>query len=955
MGLPTFSHSQTASVLALSALCLAPPIHSLQAQPRTSASGRLAPAHLRIASQTALTNDPVGVALQTPRLSWELRAAEPGARGLRQTSYQILVASTAEELAKNRGTLWDSGRVPSSQRLYIAYAGRPLASHRAYFWKVRVWDQAGSASPWSAPASWTTAILNPDEWVARWIAAAPFRSLDPQTRENQGQPAESPEPLPIFRKEFRLAGPVKSAIVFVSGLGQYELRLNGSNVTATVLNPGWTNYRKTVLYNAFDVTRQLHAGANAFAVLLGNGMYNVPAAAGRYAKFVGSFGQPKLILQLHIEYRDGTQATVVSDSTWRTAPGPITFSSIFGGEDFDARRLQRGWDQPDFAANSAWKPVIEVAGPDGSSGPPGKHLSGHPIPPIVVAERLRPARVTHPRPGVAVYDMGKNSSGWPQITTRGRAGDRVRLLPGELLAPDGTVTQASADAHPDDPVLFNYTLAGGGEERWHPRFTYYGFRYVQVETIPATAGGPVPEVLSLQTDVTHADVAVDGHFASGDELLNRIHALIDRAILSNLASVVTDCPTREKLGWLEQTHLAGYSIMTNYGVLQLYQKAADDMADDQLPDGLVPSIAPEFVAFVDAQGNSTSFRDSPEWGSAVILAPWQAYQFYGDAEILRDHYDSMVRYAAYLKSKLHDGMLSYGLGDWYDIGPRPPGESQLTGKGLTATAIYYQDLQALTATATLLGEGADADRFRSEAAQVKDSFNRHLLHRDAAGAAFYDRGSQTAQAMPLALGLVPEGLRQAVLDHLIEDIRAHSNHVTAGDIGFHYVVRALTDAGRSDVLLDMLRRTDAPSYGYQLERGATTLTEAWDANPKSSQNHFMLGHAEEWLYRGLAGIDINLSRPEPRQITLRPAFLAKVPAAAAEVHTVLGTVASSWTRTGPNIVWRVKIPAGSSATLALPAAATAISLNGETKTPASPGADLILGSGAYEIRFRLPW
>ena len=443
-------------------------------------------------------------------------------------------------------------------------------------------------------------------------------------------------------------------------------------------------------------------------------------------------------------------------------------------------------------------------------------------------------------------------------------------------------------------MLFDYTLAGG-EERWHPRFTYYGFRYVQVETIPATAGGPKPEVLSLQTDVVHDDVAVDGHFTSGVTLLNQIHALIDRAILSNLASVISDCPTREKLGWLEQTYLAGSSIMDNYGVLKLYEKVADDIAEAQLANGFVPAIAPEYVAFVDANGKSTNFRDSPEWGSASILSPWEAYRFYGDAEILKDHYDSMVRYAGYLRSRLQDGMLTYGLGDWYDIGPRPPGEAQLTGKGLTATAIYYQDLRTLAAIASLLGNEADAASFSKEAGEVRESFNSHLLHADTAT---YDRGSQTAQAMPLVLGLVPENLRQAVLDNLIKDIRAHGDHVTAGDIGFHYVVRALTDNGRSDVLFDMLSRDDSPSYGYQLERGATTLTEAWDANPGSSQNHFMLGHAEEWFYRGLAGIDVDLSRPESRQIAIRPAFLAKVPEAQAEVHTVLGIVESSWTREG---------------------------------------------------------
>jgi alpha-L-rhamnosidase len=907
--------------------------------------GLIAPENLQVASTTS----PTGIDRPTPSLSWDLRATLPGAHDLWQSAYRILVASSTEELADDRGSLWDSGRVQSSQRFYVAYGGRPLTSHQSYYWKVQIWDQAGNASAWSPSANWTTAILHPDEWKASWIAAEPDGPFQPQTRENRGHWTEPAQPLPIFRKQFRVTGPVKSAIVFVSGLGQYELHLNGGNVTGTVLNPGWSNYRKKVLYNTFDVTQRLHPGENFFGVLLGNGMYNVPGVHGRYTKFVGSFGQPKLILQMHIEYRDGSETTVTSDSSWRTASGPITFSSIYGGEDFDARRVRNGWDRPGFAEDADWRPALEVAGPDGSAGYPGRELSAHLIPPIIIAERLAPLRITRPHPGTTVYDMGQNSSGWPEILVRGRAGDRVRMLPGELLNPDGTVTQASANAGPDDPVLFNYTLAGG-EERWHPRFTYYGFRYVQVETIPAKPGGPKPQVLSLQTDFTHDDVTVDGHFTSGVKLLNQIHALIDRAILSNLASVITDCPTREKLGWLEQTHLAGYSIMDNYGVLKLYDKVADDIAEAQLANGFVPGIAPEYVAFVNAKGDSTNFRDSPEWGSASILTPWQAYQFYGDTGILRDHYDSMVRYAGYLRSKLQDGMLSYGLGDWYDIGPAPPGESQLTGRGLTATAIYYQDLQTLATTASLLGNEADATSFRNQAAQVKESFNRHLLHSETAT---YDRGSQTAQAMPLVLGLVPENLRQAVLDNLVKDIRNHRDHVTSGDIGFHYVVRALTDNGRSDVLFDMLSRDDSPSYGYQLQRGATTLTEAWDTNPRSSQNHFMLGHAEEWFYRGLAGIDVDLSRPEPQQITIRPAFLAKVPEAQAEVHTVLGAVESSWTREGSKVVWHLRIPAGSRATVTLPAAATEISMNGGTPAPPSFEGEVVLGSGRYDFRFHL--
>ena len=407
----------------------------------------------------------------------------------------------------------------------------------------------------------------------------------------------------------------------------------------------------------------------------------------------------------------------------------------------------------------------------------------------------------------------------------------------------------------------------------------------------------------------------DGIFLSSDRLLNQIHKLIDSAIENNMVSVLTDCPTREKLGWLEQTHLAGPSILYNFDLSLLYRKMAHDMRDAQLPGGMVPAIAPEFVAFVDSSGHSTNFRDSPEWGSAIILSPWSDYSFYGDAGILRDNYAAMVAYVTYLQGRARDNMITYGLGDWYDIGPGAPGVSQLTGEGMTATAIYYQDLTTLARIATILGKPEDAARFSSQAEAVKASLNAHLFHSESDN---YDRGSQTANAMALALGLVPEDHREGVLRNLVADIRKHGNHVTAGDIGFHYVVRALTDNGRSDVLYDMLMRTDSPSYGYQLKHGATALTEAWDVNPHSSQDHFMLGHAEEWFYRGLGGIDFDFGREPDKRIWIHPQIVGNIHFVTVSYKSVLGAIESHWQRSGNALHLDVVIPAGNSATISFP-------------------------------------
>jgi hypothetical protein len=732
---------------------------------------------------------------------------------------------------------------------------------------------------------------------AAWIAAVADSNTDVP-------PAKS-TPLPIFRHGFRLPGKPVSATLRISGLGQYEAHINGHGITNAVLTPGWTVYSKRVLFDTYDVTRFLRAGSNAIGVMLGNGMYNVLPDPGRYSKFERSFGQPKLIAELTVRFAGRPDLVISSGADWVTRPGPITFSNVYGGEDFDARLEPVGWDTAAFN-DSDWSKAIQVAGPGGA-------LAAETTPPVEAFETFTPVRITHPGPNLTVYDLGQNFSGWPEIAVVGRRGASVKLLAGELLGASGEVTQRSAGAAPDDPNLFTYTLRGGATakdpERWHPRFSYYGFRYVEAET-----SAPDVVIVRLTGRFLHDDVRQIGTFTSSDPLFNRIHALIDRAMLSNMVSVLTDCPHREKLGWLEESHLAGTSLNYNWDLASLYNKISNDIADSQQPNGLVPSIAPEFPVF------EGSFRDSPEWGSAAILSPWIAYQFSGDPQSLRDHYDSMRRYAAYLGSKTHEHLLDYGLGDWYDIGPGEPGESKLTTKGVTATAIYYQDLTTLARIASLTGHADDVDGYTAEAEAVKTAFNRRFFHPDTN---LYDRGSQTAQAMPLVLGLVPSGHEAAVLDNLVASIRVTQNHVTAGDVGFHYVVRALTDRGRSDVLFDMLSRTDPPSYGAQVAAGVTSLTEAWDANPNDSQNHFMLGHAEEWFYRGLAGIDFDRSRGAGEEIRIAPVIVGTLTSASVSLNSSLGRIESGWHRSDTDsdtLAMDVTIPPGARGRITFPLA-----------------------------------
>jgi hypothetical protein len=902
----------------------------------------LTPVHLT----AGMRDDPVGIDAPRPALGWNLEAPPGAVRNLRQSAYRLLVASSAGGLAQRTADVWDSGRAASAAFWQIPYAGPPLQSHTTYYWQAQVWNGDGTPGPWSKPARFTTGLLAAGDWSAKWIAAEPDRSPSSQARENQGELlSDLPPPLPVFRHDFTLRGPVSSALLFVSGLGQYEVHLNGANVTDTVLNPGWTDYRKAVPYDTYDVRRLLRPGANAFGVLLGNGMYNVQGVK-------GSFGQPKLLLQLEVRYADGGTERFVSDRSWLTHSGPVTYSSIYGGEFFQANALAQGWDLPGFQPRG-WQASLEVSGPGGA-------LTASQSEPMIVAQAYTPVRITHPRPGVAVYDLGQNMSGWPAIVVRGPAGSSVKLRPGELLASDGTVSQHSADASAEKPVLFQYKLRGSAEaENWHPRFSYYGFRYVEVTTQPAAAGGALPQLLSLRGEFVHARAPVVGRFASSDPLFNRIHTLIDRAVLSNLASVVTDCPSREKLGWLEQTYLNASTILLNYGESGLYEKMSRDMTGAQLADGMMPSIAPEYVAFVNEQGRSTAFRDSPEWGSALILSPWALYQLTGNRQPLEQSYPAMRRYAAYLASRASGGLLDYGLGDWFDIGPGQPGESQLTSKFVTATGTYYEDLRVLSQAASLLGHAHDAADYAAQAAAVRDAFNARLFHPQTNQ---YDRASQTANALPLALGMVPAGHEQAVLDNLVADIHAHGDHVTAGDIGFHYVVRALTDYDRSDVLAAMLARTDSPSYGYQLAKGATTLTEAWDTNPAGSQNHFMLGHGEEWFYRGLAGLSIDMARPPADALTLAPSLLPTLTSASASYLSPMGWVSVAWHRSDKAAAVDITVPAGAQALLRLPAASAWME-SGKQAAQApgvldaresANGLSLQLGSGSYSFYHRCP-
>ncbi len=842
--------------------------------------------------------EPAGLDLLRPRFSWGLAARDPSARGLVQRGFELIGGTDRARVAAGQGARWAGSPAAGGQTLVVPTADLALDSHRRYWWAVRVFDAAGRPGVWSAPAAFLTGVLELARWPDRWIAAEPDPVLPPH-RQGQASPAMVPaRPLPILRRPLRLASPPRRAVLSVCGLGQYRLAINGQAVGHAALTPGWTNYRRRALYDTHDVTALLHAGDNVLALMLGNGMYNVEAKEGRYTKFLDSFGRPKAILAMTIEHADGRIEHIASDGQWRWREGPIRFSSIYGGEDWDARLVPPAWMEPGYDDRD-WQPVVAVPGPGGM-------LRAGLVPPVVAARTLAPVAITAVAPDVLLVDFGVNFAGRPRLMIEAPAGATLTILPGETLDEQGRVSQRSFNAGPGNRVAFTHVSTGRGVEAFEPLFSYHGFRWLELRGLLRAA------IHAVEGVVLHADLARVGRFQADDPLLNAIHGLIDQAVTSNMVSVLTDCPHREKLGWLEQTYLNAPTVLYNRDAAPLYDKLVHDIAEAQQANGMVPGIAPEYVAFQDEQGQDQVWRNSPEWGAAAVLAPWAAYRFCGDATVLVAAWPAAQRYCAYLAQRARDGIVDFGMGDWYDVGPNDPGEAQLTSRALVGTATYIACLQTMAKIAARIGAVAD---YAALAVQVTQHFNARFLD-PATGR--YERGSQTAQAMPLALGLVPQAQRAAALDRLIAAIRREGNGVTAGDIGYRYVLEALAAAGRDDVILAMLRVRDRPGYALQLARGATALTEAWDANPTKSLNHFMLGHAEDWFYRRLGGLDIDHARGGDAALRLAPQMPADIPAAEASYRLREGVLSCAWRREAGHLAVTVSVPPGRQARLVLP-------------------------------------
>ncbi len=883
--------------------------------------------------------NPIGIEEEKPQLSWHIISNQ---RNTLQKAYQILVAEDSIALQKNKGTSWDSGIVRSDASILVPYQGKALLPSQKYYWKVRIWDNHQRTSAWSTIASWQMGLPKAQDWFgAKWITDQTLTDSLVNSLPTDGKKDKVlfNKSLPLFRKTFQNDRKIAQATIFIAGLGHFEAYLNGKKIGNNFLEAGWTKYDKEALYVGYDVTTLLQKGNNALGVMLGNGFYHIPAVKERYRKLKVMYGFPKMICRLKILYTDGSEQNIVSDETWKTSPSPITFSSIYGGEDYNALLEQPNWHRSSFD-DKHWDAVKIVAGVP--------QLRIQMAEPLQVKETFEPTSKKQLPNKEWVYDFGQNASGIVAIRVQGHKGDTIKIRPAELINADGSVNQKASGS----PYYFTYILKGEGIESWQARFSYYGFRYVQVKgATPVSVSEPNPLQKTILHNITmlHTRNAADtiGQFRSSSALFNRTHTLIDWAIKSNMASVFTDCPHREKLGWLEELHLMGASVRYRFDTPNLFKKAISDMQASQLANGLVPEISPEYVKF---EWGGDMFRDSPEWGSSSILVPWYVYQWYGDSRPLQKAYPMMQAYLTYLASKAKNHILTQGLGDWYDLGPNKPGVSQLTPMGVTGTAIYYHDLMLMTDIAKKLGFSQDAASYSQIAQQVKKSFNETFYHPENQQ---YASGSQAANAMALYMNLVEPQNRKAVLENLIQDIRKHQNGLTAGDIGYRYVLRVLEMEGRSDVIFDMNSRSDVAGYGYQLAQGATALTESWQALPSVSNNHFMLGHLMEWFYSGLAGIKQDEQATAFKKIIIAPQLVGNIKHAQANYLSPYGLIKTAWQIDDKRFTINIEIPANTQATIVLPKTAKQQVYESKQKFTAfqenTKGIACTVGSGKYHF------
>jgi len=787
--------------------------------------------------------DPLGIDVREPRFFW---VPDHPVRGQAQSAYQIVV-STLRDSAK--ADMWDSGKVASEEFSQVVYKGKPLASDTSYYWKVRWWDKDGVASPYSAVGRFDTGLLDRADWKGQWIGGA-----------NQ------------IRKEFALDGDIVRARAYVCGLGYYELRVNGRKIGTNVLDPAWTTYDKRALYVTYDLAPYLRQGANAVGVVLGSGW----------------FKNKGLIAQIHLEFAGGKKIVIAGDKTWKAKDGPITADSVYNGETYDARLESTGWDQTGFK-ETGWKAAQAVEGAEGV-------LSAQMMPPIRIMDTLVPLKMTNPASGIYVFDLGQNISGWARLRVSGPKGTAVRMRFAELVYDNGLINQENLRSARAEDV---YILKGEGEETWEPRFTYHGFRYVEVAGFPG-----VPTAESVRGRVVHSSVKQTGSFACSKPVLNALQRIVTWGQKTNLHGIPTDCDQRdERMGWMGDAQGTAEEAMMNFDMAAFYTNFLRDIRDVQDEKGQITDTVPHIWGSRPAD---------PAWGTAYPLIAWYMYQYYGDKRILEEHYPGLKLYVEFLRSRTEKGLLKYSYyGDWVAV-EKTPGS-------IVSSFYYYYDVKVLSDIAKVLGNEAEANSYGRLAEEIKAAFHAEYFDPKTGG---YATNSQTSNALALFLELAPKEARGSAWQNLFESLAYWNNsHLTTGIIGTKYVMEVLTRFGNSDLAYDIAAQTTYPSWGYMIENGATTLWELWqkrEGPSMNSHNHPMFGSVGSWLYKALAGINPDPEGVGFRKVRLEPQMVRDLAYAAGSVDTVRGRVLCSWKRTAKSVTLEAIVPVGSEAEIVIP-------------------------------------
>ncbi|MEO5682309.1 MAG: glycoside hydrolase family 78 protein [Chitinophagaceae bacterium] len=829
--------------------------------------------------------NPMGVDASAPRLSWKLSGA---GRAIMQTAYSIKVGTDKNFSAKSSS--WQSGKVAGSESVLLPYAGTALQPGKRYYWQVKVWDANNNESAWSSPAYWEMGLLQPQDWKAQWIVPV--------------QSDERHMPGLLVRKDFSVQKKISAARVYVTSHGFYELQINGKKVGDEVLTPGWTSYKKRLQYQVFDVTALLQQGGNSVGAMLADGWYRSSLAWENNWAIWGK--KLALLCQLRITYTDGSEQTIISDDSWKgTQDGPVTRNGIYDGESYDARKEMKGWSNPGFD-DSKWKAVNVV---DSAKN----DLIAVQTVPVRKIQELKPVRIFKTPKGLLVADFGQNMVGWIKLKVKGSAGTTVTIRHAEVLDKYGDFYTDNLRAAAATAV---YTLKGGEEETYEPRFSFFGFRYISVNDFP---GDLKPE--NITGVVVHSDMKPTGSFECSNALINQLQHNIQWGQKGNFVDVPTDCPQRdERLGWTGDAQAFCRTAAFNMDVAAFFTKWLKDVAADQGADGSVPFVIPDVL-----RNNGTSAG----WGDVSTIAPWTMYQVFGDKRILETQYPSMKAYVDYIRKKAGDSYLWKGgsvFGDWLFYKSMQQTENDgYTSPDMIATMFYGYSAKLLAQAAEVLGKTEDVKTYNNVFDKIKEVFNRNYVTAEGRIAS----ESQTSYVLALHFGLLPEAMRAKATQYLVDDIKGRGNHLSTGFLGTPYLCHVLTANGRTDVAYDLLLQQTFPSWLYPVKMGATTIWERWDGQKTDSTfqdvgmnsfNHYAYGAIGDWMYRVAAGIEIG--EPGYKHILIQPQPDKKLTYAKASFESSYGTIASGWELKDGKMMIKIKVPANTMATIILPAAQT---------------------------------